>query len=201
MDLEPYRAATVASFKKNLRELAKCIIRQTPRQLPPVSEPPSQFATDCCELVKQGYKTTHGKTFAAHAARVLLPYLENPRIQQTIRDSVDPVAWVPADDHFAMVDLLLEAHELTLPDNVEIVEPLTEGTTLLELLKRREQYNPITREGSFFPLGRRIDRGPSQQSYREAVGQITQSDVRVKMEMRETLLELTICVIGHLRPQ
>jgi len=60
-----------------------------------------------------------------------------------------------------MLDLLLEAHELSLPAPNRPNAPvkLDENTRLLDVLEEREAYLPVTTRSSFFAFKARVDIG------------------------------------------
>jgi len=155
----------------------------------------------CLEALESIYENSGHRwrvaPFAGNACRLIEPYLSEQQFLGVVMDIVDRVVWAPADDHVPLMDLLLEAHELvSQKPATEPRTPHTASTTLLDLLKLREGYRPITEEGSFFIFGARVDFGPSLESYRE-VAEVMQSR-RVELELQKALLEVVLYAVEHL---
>lgn len=195
------RLALAASYKTTCIDLCKTIIRGSARAPPtgPNPIPDSEFTEECCELLRESYEAGGVGEYAEQAIRLLLPHLVNPEFQTALKMIGNEQVWMPADDHVALLDLLLEAHELSIPEPMNTGTVLAPHTTLLDLITRRNEYLPITKEGSFFFFfGARLDYGPSLQSYREVAELMLQGTKRPKIELEVVLLELVQCAVEHL---
>ena len=156
------------------------------------------FATLCCKLVEEVYEALGRSEMARPAIQVLLPYFSDARFVSALKEAMDEEAWTPVDDHLAVFDLLLDAHEQR-GAGVPACRDRTFAphTRLLDELTRREDYHPIMKGGSFFFFGERIDYGPSLRSYREAAESVLQPNKRPRIEQWLVLLELVSFAIDH----
>lgn len=198
------RATLVESYRKTNLDLCRSIIKQSSRI---AQADPAERADDndnetvamVRELIEDAFEEIRRPEFAEDVARLLTPYFSNPQFLEAYEAIFDERLWTPADDHLPMVDYLLEVHQLgsTGPPVPNAV--LQEGETLLDVVGLRKEYLPLDGQGSsllFF--GKRIDFGPSTESYRAATDQVVGTQERRKLEMKRIVLDLAMCVIGHL---
>ena len=101
------------------------------------------------------------------------------------------------------IDLLLEAHEVMLSDQIYAPVRIGPDTRLIDLLRRRDRYGPVTAHQSFFIFGQRIDQGHILWSYDEVLTQLTGEKRNFVMEysheaVTKDMLYLILTAIRHL---
>ena len=145
--------------------------------------------------------------FGRHAWHVLRPYLLNTNFLSHIEDIIECLDRVRCIHQLGMLDLLLEAHELSLPPTGRPVEPVevVEGMRLLDVLEKREAYLPVKNNRSFFTYGRKTEVGWNQGSkaYRRALEQLLDDPSKSRRDgdrwLQSHLLGLVASAIDHLR--
>jgi hypothetical protein len=198
------RLALTASFKNTCFGICKAIIEQHPRALPTGhdAEPDSDddLANMCCDYLKEAYDRIGRKRCAARAVQLLMPHFRNPEFRDAFKDIFDSEVWERADDHFPLMDLILDVQEFSrsVRPEPDVDTTFSDKSKLLDFIVRRKQYLPIAAGGSFYFFERRIDFGPSLRSYREATRQLLPKDIRSRMEMKRVLLDLVECAAKYL---
>ena len=142
-------------------------------------------------LLDTAYSDIGQPSFGQHAFRLLHPYLLNVRFGQALTEAIldqpEPLVY----SRVVMVDLLLEAHESSLPDSdpPSRQPEVQAGMTILDVLRKRDGYLPVTLNRSFFIFGRRLDRGWSLRSYGDVMEQLTKGRYNQELEARATNLQ------------
>ena len=142
-------------------------------------------------LLNTVYSGIGQPAFGQHAFRVLHPYLLNVRFGQPLTEAMldqpEPLVY----SRVVMVDLLLEAHESSLPDSgpPSRQPEVQAGMTILDVLRKRDGYLPVTLNRSFFIFGWRLDRGWTLRSYGDVMEQLTKGRYNRDLEARATNLQ------------
>lgn len=162
------------------------------------------------QLLEAIYSEIGEPAFGRYAFRLLYPYLLQPAFGQSLAEAMLEQPLPLVHSRVAAVDLLLEAHGLSLfdPNPPSGPSDIAPTTTLLDVLQKRTEYLPVTVNRSFFIFGRRIDHGLSLQSYREAMYHLTgggyceelETEV-AQLQARRIILDLVLCAIDHLSYQ
>ena len=191
--------ALVQRYKTACVEMCESMIRQSPRDPPPESDPAPddpEAIVEWCELIKESYEAV-GKSHHAHAAiRLLKPHLRNAAFREHLEAIVDEDVWAPPDDHLALIDLLLDGYALQTAAERE-KDPshgLEEGDAPLGSHRRRDAHPPVVE-------GERVDYGFKLQAYREVANHLVPEWTdRAEAELRRALVELALCAVQHLVP-
>jgi len=206
-------ASESARFQSNL-SVCKDIIRKSPRQVPPplAKQPERPITPDgglsissmiqyTEVLLTDAYSQAEKPDFAPYALRLITPYLLDGKFAEAYDRVLDAQDWAHIEENVPTLDLLLEAHELTLPDSGRLDEPpkLEKGSRLQDVLQRRKAYLPITKAQSFFIFGRRIDFATNFKSYSAVWEQLgVGSDRQWDLKVTKAILHLVSCMITHL---
>jgi hypothetical protein len=128
------------------------------------------------------------------------PYLGLPDIRRILNQAGEAIYATRMLDRIPMLELLIQAHELTLPPEEPADETtLTPGMRLLDMISRHETYLPVTSRQTFFPFGERFGSG-SIKEYAKAWNQLRDDadEVLDRCWMARFYLELVLCVVEHL---
>jgi len=183
------------SYKKTAIQICKSIIRQSVQTAPerlqanPVGIDGDSTLVLVRDLLVEAYGAIDRAEFAPCAIGLLIPYFSNTEFRSRFQSIVKTEAWVPADNHLAMMDLVLEARDRNRCEP-PYVETTFRAATVIGLIKRREVYRP---ERSLFFYGERIDFGPNLEPYRAIADRFIGRRDRTMLEVKRALLELVIC--------
>lgn len=189
-------------------DLCKTYIASTPRKLPGSKpfesmETEKEFQERLMDPVRvyleRAYEAIRYPAYAPLAARLLEPYLRMPDIQKAFATGLGALYSTRVLDRIPMLELLIEAHELTLPEELPNPITVTERMTLLDVISRHETYSPVTSHQTFFPFGSRIG-SASIRDYSKAWTQLRGDSVPYDSYMiARACVELVLCVVKHLR--
>lgn len=184
-------------------EVLKSIIRSAPR--PPVTVTPSSDegqgdSSDLRNCLQEAYDGVRYPAYTPLAIRLLEPYFSIPEfadVWNTLYKALYPTRVL---DEIPMLELLIEAHELTLQaDEQEVPITPKAGMKMLDVVSKRPNYGPVTNCQTFFFLGSRFGSG-SIKDYGKALHQLQgDSEVRNLSTMRRVYVELVLCLVRHLR--
>jgi hypothetical protein len=184
------------------RDLCKSIIESTPRQLPAVRPFEQEGQLDIQRYMFAAYGQIRYTAYAPLAVRLIEAYLgPTANIRPALLKAMDAIFTMKILDRIPMLELLIQAHELTIRPEEPVDETsLTAKTRLLDIISRHDTYLPVTSRQTFFLFGSRFGSG-SIKEYAEAWNQL-QGDAEVEVwdgcQIARFYLELVLCVAEHL---
>jgi hypothetical protein len=179
-------------------EVSVEIVSQSERR---VTIQEDQMMSIAKDLLQAAYVAVNEESFGAHAWRLLRPCFLDAKFKSNVVKIVEHLPNIAAHRHVGTLDLLLEAHELTLLHSGRPAEPVTVegGTTLLDVLEKRKHL-PVTNRGTFFLFERRIGLGrvAGVKSYHDALEQLlTEPGGGEGLKLQDLLLKLVGVAIDH----
>lgn len=156
------------------------------------------------ECLRQAYADVGRGSASRHAWRLVRPYLLNPGFRSRVEELFCHLAHMEGYDQLGMLELLLEGHEFTLPVSCSKPVKLGEGTTLLDVLEKRDGSPPVTNRWFLSTHKKWIETGfvGGAKVYQEALTRLFDQgklfDNRV-LQLGGYLLDLVGCAIDHLR--
>lgn len=97
---------------------------------------------------------------ASRAWELFVPYLFVKNFREGLENIIELEGRIVGIQLFNTLDILLEAHELTLPPVVPSTTVIADQTApLIEVVNRKEDAGdpPLTNVQAFFPFGMRVD--------------------------------------------
>lgn len=125
------------------------------------------------DILNDAYEAIGQKGLASPAFQLIRPHLRDKTFRDELTMCIDALDG-GIHRQVPMLDLLLEAHEFTLPGSDSSAEALQPelGMRLMDVVQKREEYLPVTNERSFFIFGKRLDVEFGVQSYQDAFNQL-----------------------------
>ena len=125
---------------------------------------PGNLMANCKRLVDEAYTVIGTPEMATEAWRLLGAHLLNEKFRTNLQNVIWHEGEIAGADVFATLDVLIEAHELSLPPpndpprTVRNLDPSrNKGLQLRNVLPQRNHMSPLPTTQTFFPYGRRLD--------------------------------------------
>ena len=162
------------------------------------------FSEEVKKAIDEAYSTV-GKEFVAPAFDLIEPHLRRSDFRKYLLRAVRYCWHIQMSNNLPVMDLLLEAHELTLPNSTGFEErpPVEQGTRLMDVLDRREECHPVTSRQTFFAYREGYERPTTLSKYALVLYQMEKEDrseysTWYPVACRRVVTELVLCAIEHL---